>query len=215
MQLCLINEALANFSAYKIVNVLPYLKFSRQDRTGESRVPISANIIADAIGVYADRVLTIDIHNPAIQGFYNIPFNSLYSFPTIAAYLRNNHPEILECLIPMSPDEGGIKRTLNFEKFLSLSSMAAGYKIRKIEGEIERLEILKDIKGKKVILVDDIIDSGETLIKTAQKARENGATEIYGYSTHGLFTEGPEKVTNCFNKLFIGGTLKQSSEINA
>jgi len=215
LQLCLVNEALANSSAYKIVDVLPYLKFSRQDRTDESRVSISAKVIADAIGVYADRVLTIDVHNPAIQGFYNIPFNSLYSFPTVAMHLRTQHPEILENLVPMSPDEGGIKRTLSFGKFLGLETMAAGYKVRKLEGEVERLEILGDVNGKKVILVDDMIDSGGTLIKAAQKAREKGATEVYAYATHGLFTEGTEKVTRCFNRLFVGDTRKQPSGIDA
>lgn len=215
LQLALINQTLANSSAYKIVDVLPYLKFSRQDRTDESRVPISAKVVADVIGLYTDRVLTIDVHNPSIQGFYNIPFNSLYSFPTVASYLRENHPEMLEGLVAMSPDEGGIKRALSFAKFLGLQSMVACYKIRKIQGDVEELQVLGDVKDKKVILVDDMIDSGGTMIKVAQKAREKGAKEVYAYATHGLFTEGSEKVTRQFDKVFIGDTLKQSSGIAA
>ena len=213
-ELCLVNHALKNSSAYKIVNVLPYLKFSRQDRKDESRVPISARVIADIIGLYADRVLTIDAHNPTIQGFYCIPFDDLHSFPTVIHYLKKNFAGILADPVVMSTDAGGAQRAKMFAKALKIKNVAVGYKTREVVGEVESLKILGDVENKDVIIIDDIVDSGNTLISASKAARQAGAKKVYAYCTHGLFSEGVKKVTDCFDKFFIGDTVKQPKNEN-
>jgi ribose-phosphate pyrophosphokinase len=217
LQLCLINEALANSSAYKIINVLPYLKFSRQDRKDESRVPISARVVADVIGLYANRVLTLDVHNPSIQGFYNtpIPFDSLFSFPTVINHLKKHHPEILNNLVIMSTDAGGAQRAKMFAKCLGTKDIAVGYKSREKVNEVESLRILGDVKERNVLIIDDIVDTGGTLIKAAEALRKEGVNKVYAYCTHGLFTKGHKQVTDCFDRFFIGDTIKQPDDINA
>jgi len=112
LQLHLINETMHNSSSHEVVDVLPYLKFSRQDRKDESRTSQSAKALTNIIEPYADRILTVDVHNPAIQGFYNIPFDNLYSFPTIVKHLRDYYPTTLEDLVIMSPDAGGAARAM-------------------------------------------------------------------------------------------------------
>lgn len=207
-QLCLINQALKKSSAHEIINVFPYLKFSRQDRKDESRVPINAKVVADVIELYADRVLTLDFHNPAIDGFYSIPVDNLSSYPVVIRHLRENHPKILENLVIMSTDAGGAPRAKAFAKKLGIQDVAVGYKSREKVGEVESLKILGDVNGREVLIVDDIVDSGGTLIKASEEARNAGALKVYGYCTHGLFTKGVRKVTDCFDLFFIGDTVR-------
>ncbi|MFH1358291.1 MAG: ribose-phosphate diphosphokinase [archaeon] len=215
LQLCLVNNALRNSSAHEIIDVVPYLRFSRQDRKEESRVPISAQVIADNIGSYDHtRILTIEVHNLSVQGFYRVPFDSLYTFPIVISYIKNFYPEILEDIVIMSPDAGGAKRAESFAKRLGKNDVAFGYKSRPTEGEVDKLKILGDVKDKNVLIIDDIVDSGNTLINAAKSLREQGAKNIYAYCTHGLFTEGVEKVTSNFNKFFIGDTIKQEPNNN-
>jgi ribose-phosphate pyrophosphokinase len=207
-QLCFINQALKKSSAQEIVNVLPYLRYSRQDRKDESRVPISAKVVADVISLYADRIMTIDFHNPAIDGFYKIPVDNLSSFPVVVKYLRENHPEILKDLVIMSTDAGGAPRAKAFAKKLDINDVAVGYKSREKAGEVESLKILGDVAGKNVLIIDDIVDSGGTLIKAVDASKNAGALKVYGYCTHGLFTQGIRKVTDKFDLFFIGDTLR-------
>ena len=207
-ELCLVNHALKNSSAHEIIDVLPYLKFARQDQKDESRVPIGAKVVADVIGLYANRVMVLDVHNPAIQGFYNIPFDGLDSHPTLGAHLKKNHSEILENLVVMSPDEGGVKRARKCADRLDIKDIAMGDKYRKCAGKVGgSLGILGDVNGKNVLMVDDIIDSGGTLISAANACRENGAKTVFAYCPHGLFTRGIENVSKSFDKLFIGDTI--------
>ncbi|MEM0465698.1 MAG: ribose-phosphate diphosphokinase [Candidatus Pacearchaeota archaeon] len=206
-QLVLINETLKNSAAQEIINVLPYLKFSRQDRKDESRVPISAKALADTIGLYANRVLTIDVHNPSIQGFYDIPFDNLYSFPTVVNYLKDFYPHILEDIVVMSTDAGGAPRAKSFAKKLGIKDIVTGYKSREKENEVEQLRVLGDVKGKNVLIVDDLIDTGNTLVSASNAVRELGAKKIYTYCTHGLFTSGVKKISDNFDIIFIGDTV--------
>lgn len=211
LQLHLINEALRNSSAHEIVNVFPYMRFSRQDRKDESRTSISAKALKDIIQPYANRVLTVDVHNPAIQGFYEIPFDNLYSAPTVADVLQTHHSALLEDLVVMSPDAGGGQRAQAFARRLHLEgNIAIGYKVRPREGEVASIRILGEVRRKKILMIDDIIDSGNTLIKAAAAVREQGAKRVYAYCTHALFTEGIKKVAVAFDRLFISDTLKTS-----
>jgi len=215
LELCLINQALTISSATEVIDVLPYLLFSRQDRKDESRVPISARVVADAAEQYADRVLTLEVHNLSIQGFYDIVFDNLFSFPTVVTYLKKYYPSFLKNLVIMSPDAGGANRARGLAKQLDITDIAIGYKVREKAGEVSTLKILGDVLGKNVLMVDDIIDSGNTLVKACAAVRAQGAKAVCAYATHGLFTEGTKKLTNCFNKVFIGDTVfnEKDSEV--
>jgi len=215
LELLLVNETLKNSSAYEVNDVLPYLKFSRQDRKDESRVPISARVVADCISVYASRIITSDVHSPQIQGFYRIPFDNLYTFSTILGYLKNNHPEILENLVIMSPDAGGADRAKSFAKRLGTEEFVVGYKHRKVAGEVAEFKLLGDVKDKNVLIIDDMIDSGNSLVEAAKKTKEQGAKKVFAYATHGLFNENArEKLSKELDKTFVSNSIPQQDYEN-
>ena len=209
LELALINHTLKNSSATQVIDVLPYLKFSRQDRKDESRVPISARVVADITKEYADRVMTLDVHNPAIQGFYEIPFDNLHSFPTVIDYMQKNCPSLLEDVVVMSTDTGGAPRAKSFARKIG-AELVVGYKVREKAGEVEDLKILGTVRGKKVLMIDDLIESGGTLSKASSAAKEvGGATHTYAYCAHGLFTKGIDSVVDVFDRVFISDTVYQ------
>lgn len=210
LQLNLINQALRKSSAEEIIDVFSYFKFGRQDRRDEPRTSISAKAIAKTIDLYAHGVLTMDIHNPAIDGFFEIRFDSLYSFPVAVRYLQEKHSGILENVVVMSPDVGGGPRAQAFAKRLRIEDIVICYKVRGTDGRIERLRIAGDVRGRNILLVDDMVDSGGTAIKASQEARVNGALNVYGYCAHGLFTKGVDYVTPHFDRFFVGNTLQQT-----
>ncbi|MEM1577811.1 MAG: ribose-phosphate diphosphokinase [Candidatus Pacearchaeota archaeon] len=210
-QLALTNYALKYASAKKVIDVLPYLLFSRQDRKDESRVAINAKVVADVISLYADRVITVDLHAPQIQGFYNIPLDNLYSFPYAIRYIFNKYPEMQDNLVIMSPDVGGVERAKAFLKrftkeFNKNSELVFSYKHRPKEGEISEYKLVGNVKDKNVLIVDDIVDSGNTLINASETLRKNGANKIFAYATHAIFSEGVEKLKPYFDKFFISNT---------
>ena len=223
-QLTMVNNALELASASEIIDVLPYLLFSRQDRKDESRVAINAKVIADTIGLYADGVMTIDLHAPQIQGFYPLPLDNLFSSPFVIDYLFTNYKELLnEDLAIMSPDAGGVPRAKNFKELLNKkyrllnkkykketkeTSLIIGSKQRPREGEVGDYIIIGDVKEKTVFIIDDILDSGGTLMKAAESLKKVGAKEIYAYVTHGLFTEGFDRLKPYFEKIFVSNTRK-------
>lgn len=210
MQLIFANEAMKNSSANEIINVLPYMKFGRQDRKDESRVAINARAIADAISLYANRVLTVDAHFTQIQGFYRVPLDNLYSCNVLLGYLQEKHPEFLKNIIVMSPDPGGTSRAKAFANKLGIKNIAIGWKHRPKEGEVDEYKIIGDISGTNVLIIDDIIDSGNTLIKAAKEARKQGAKKVYAYSTHGLFSNGArEKISKEIDLVIVSNTVPQ------
>ena len=211
-QLSFVNDVMKSSSAFEINDVLPYLRFSRQDRKDESRVPISAGRVASSIKDFAGRVITLDVHNPAIQCGYDVAgvaFDNLYSFPVVADYFKKKKMKILEELVIMSPDAGGAQRAEAFAKRLGIEEVVVGYKTRKNLGEVKSLKIMGNVKGKNVLIVDDILDSGGTLLKACEAARKQGAKKVFAYCTHALFTAGTEKVTGCLDLVFVGDTLKR------
>lgn len=210
-ELAFVNNTLKNASAQTIVDVLPYLKFSRQDRKDESRVCISAQVVADIVGLYSNRLITLDVHNESLQGFYNRPADTLLSHPVVGNYLKKNHPSLLEEMVIGSPDVGGGKRAELFANYMG-KDMVMGYKTRKEAGEVQDLDLMGNIKGKNVLFVDDILDSGGTLVKASQKAREKGAKKVGAYITHGLFTKGIEKLES-LDYLFVGDTIPQTEKV--
>lgn len=204
-----VNYAIKFSSAQSVIDVLPYFKYARQDRKDESRVPITAKVVAKEISVDADSALILDLHNQAIQGFFDIPTDTLYSFPVIINYLRGRYQGLLERVVVMSPDTGGAKRAESFARRAANNELVICYKSRPKAGIVGKLIILGDVQGgdlkdRDVFLIDDMIDSGGTFSKAAQAARNAGASHVYGYATFGLFTEGVKNVSDKFDKLFIG-----------
>lgn len=209
-QLIFANETMKNSSADEIINVLPYMKFSRQDRKDESRVSINAKAVADVISLYADRVLTLDAHFTQIQGFYRIPLDNLYSSNVLLDYLSAKHKDFLNNLIIMSPDAGGASRAKAFANKLGVKDIVVGYKYRKSEGEVSEFKIIGEVQDKDVLIVDDIVDSGNTLIEATKKLKEEGARKVYSYCTHGVFSENArEKISKVLDLMIVSDSIYQ------
>ena len=203
----------AIFSSPEEMNiVLPYTKFARQDRKDESRVSVNAKVLADTMSLYATRGMTVDLHVPQMQEYFGIPFDNLYSFPTLVNYLMKIHPEILENLVIVSPDMGGAKRVDALAKRFAnkgiKAEVALGHKRREKENEVSKIAIIGDVENKNCIIIDDIIDTGNTLVKTAEELRKKGAKTIFAYAAHGLFTDGTDKF-KVFDKVLISDTIHQ------
>lgn len=200
------------FSSPKEVNVvMPYMRFARQDRKDESRVSVNAKALADVISLYADRGMTVDLHTPQIQEYFSIPMDNLYSLTSLLNYLQKNHPDFLQDLVIVSPDLGGGKRADYLVKRLAErginADVAFGHKRREKANEVEQIVIIGNTAGKNCLIVDDIIDTGNTMIKTAQKLKELGAKRVFCYGTHGLFSDGIAKFS-VFDRVFVSDTLK-------
>jgi len=212
-ELLFVLEALSFSSPEEINIILPYMRFTRQDRKESSRVSVNAKVVAEVISLYADRGMTVDLHAPQIQEYFNIPFDNLYSSPNLIEYLKQNYPEILKELVIVGTDLGGGKRVEALAKMLAekgiKAEIALGYKTREKDNEVARTMVIGEVKDKNCLIVDDIIDTGNTMIKTAEVLKKNGAKKVYAYGTHGLFTEGYEKF-NVFDKVFVSDTLKNN-----
>jgi ribose-phosphate pyrophosphokinase len=206
-ELLLVNETLRNSSAGRVVNVLTYLDFSRQDRKDESRVPVSTRMLAKHLEVDADEVLTMDVHNPSTEAAYRIPFDNLKSFPVVVDQFKLKYPLLLENLVVISPDAGGAGRAQSFASWIGCEDIAIGYKTRSKEGEVKQLRIAGDVAGRRCIIIDDIIDSGGTLLKANEVLRKNGASEVYVYATHAMFTKGTEHLIPYFDRIFVSDTI--------
>lgn len=206
-------SAIKYSSPLSITIIFPYLRFSRQDRKDESRVNVTAADIASMVEPYIDRGVTVDLHSPQIQSFYRKPFDNLYSFPTLMHHLKNKHPALLEDIVIVSPDAGGAKRAEAVVKRLTQQGIEAalvvGYKTRRKANEVEKVEITGNVEAKNCLLIDDIIDTGDTMEKTGRTLREKGAKKLIVYGTHGLFTEGIQKFS-IFDRVMVSDTLKHT-----
>jgi len=188
MELLIITDALRRASARRITAVIPYFGYARQDRKPSARTPISAKLVANLIthaGV--DRVLTLDLHAGQIQGFFDIPTDNLFAAPTLARDIKErldggNH-------MVVSPDVGGVVRARALAKRID-AQLAIVDKRRERPGESEVMNIIGDVAGRSCILVDDIVDSGGTLVNAADALLAKGAKEVYAYITHGVLSGG-------------------------
>ena len=194
MELLLMIDAAKRASAYKIIAVIPYFGYARQDKKGKPRVPIGAKLVANllmAAGV--DRIMTMDLHADQIQGFFEVPVDHLYASTLFVPYVQALN---LDNLIIASPDMGGTKRANTYAKFLN-SQVVVCYKHREKANEISKMMIIGDVKGKNVILVDDMVDTAGTLTKAADLMIENGAKSVRAICTHGLFSSNAyERINN-------------------
>jgi ribose-phosphate pyrophosphokinase len=188
MELLIIIDALRRSSARRITAVVPYFGYARQDRKPGPRTPISAKLVANLIvNAGADRVMTLDLHAGQIQGFFDIPTDNLFAAPVIVRDIRERFD--LSKLMVVSPDVGGVVRARSLAKRIN-APLAIIDKRRERAGESEVMNVIGEVKGYTCILVDDIIDSGGTLINAADALLQNGATDVYAYLTHGVLSGG-------------------------
>ena len=187
MELLLMIDAARRASAYKINAVIPYFGYARQDKKGKPRVPIGAKLIANLLtSAGVDRVLTLDLHADQIQGFFDIPVDHLYSSSVFIPYIQSLN---LPNLTIASPDMGGSNRANTYAKFLN-SEIVVCYKHREKANEVGKMLLIGDVKGKDVVLVDDMVDTAGTLTKAAEVMIESGANSVRAICTHGVFS-GP------------------------
>ncbi|NPA28258.1 MAG: ribose-phosphate pyrophosphokinase [Epsilonproteobacteria bacterium] len=187
MELLIMVDALKRSSAKTINAVIPYYGYARQDRKAAPRVPISAKLVADMLETAGvTRVVTIDLHAAQIQGFFNIPVDNLYGATLFLDYIKNKN---LPNPIIASPDIGGVARARYFAAKLGLDMVIVD-KRRQKANEAEVMNIIGDVKGKDVILIDDMIDTAGTMVKGARALKERGATSVMACCTHPVLS-GP------------------------
>ena len=210
MELLIMIDAMKRASAARITAVIPYFGYARQDRKAKARDPISAKLVADLITTAgADRVLTMDLHAPQIQGFFNIPVDHLVGGRLLASFLKNKVKNYTDEYIVVSPDLGSVTRVRAFASKLSLP-IAIIDKRRQRANVSEVMNIIGDVKNKNVILVDDMIDTAVTLCNAASAVIEKGgANEVLACATHAVLS-GPaiERIKNSsIKELFLLDTI--------
>ena len=188
MELLIITDALRRSSAKRITAVLPYFGYARQDRRSQGRTPISAKLVANLItNAGVDRVLTLDLHAGQIQGFFDIPTDNLFGAPLMARDIKDRL-EWKNAMV-VSPDVGGVVRARALAKRID-APLAIVDKRRDRPGESEVMNIIGSVEGRSCILIDDIVDSGGTLVNAAEALLAQGAKEVYAYITHGVLSGG-------------------------
>jgi ribose-phosphate pyrophosphokinase len=214
LELLIMIDAAKRASAKRITAVIPYFGYSRQDRKDQPRVSITAKLLANLITVAgADRIITMDLHAAQIQGFFDIPFDHLYSSSIFSGMFRN----ISENLVVVSPDIGGIKMARSYAKRLHCGLVVIDKRRPKIN-LAEVVHIIGSVENKDVLLVDDLIDTGGTIVSALEALKKNGARNIYGSITHPLLS-GPalDRINNsAITKLYVTDTIplrKESDKI--
>ena len=187
LELLLMIDAFKRASAWRITAVLPYYCYARQDRKDKPRVPISAKLVADLLETAgASRALTLDLHAPQIQGYFDVPVDHLYASPVLVEYFKQLK---LENLTVVSPDAGGVERARFFAK--RLDAPLAIVDKRRVDVDVsEVMHLIGEVKGRSTLIVDDIIDTAGTLVKTAEALIKEGATQVYAACTHAVLS-GP------------------------
>ncbi|MBS0531333.1 MAG: ribose-phosphate pyrophosphokinase [Proteobacteria bacterium] len=188
MELLIITDALRRSSARRITAVIPYFGYARQDRRASGRTPISAKLVANLItNAGVDRVMTLDLHAGQIQGFFDIPTDNLYASPVMVRDIKSRFD--LANLMVVSPDVGGVARARGLAKRIN-APLAIVDKRRERAGESEVMNVIGEVAGYTCILIDDIVDSGGTLVNAADALLANGAKDVYAYITHGVLSGG-------------------------
>ena len=187
MELLILTDALKRSSASSITAVVPYFGYARQDRKAAPRVPITAKLVANMMQTAGiDRVVTMDLHAGQIQGFFDIPVDNLYGTIVFLDYVKNKN---LKNPIVASPDVGSVARARSLAKSLNLDMVIVD-KRREKANESEVMNIIGDVNGKDVILIDDMIDTAGTIVKAAEVLKKNGATSVMAFCTHPVLS-GP------------------------
>lgn len=185
MELLLMIDAAKRASAYKVIAVLPYFGFARQDRKDRPRVAIGAKLVANLlVAAGVDRIMTMDLHADQIQGFFDIPVDHLYGSAVLAPYIRSLK---LKDLAIASPDIGGSKRANSWAKHFD-SGLIICHKTREKANEVADMKAIGDVEGKNVVIVDDMIDTAGTICKAASMLKEKGAASVRAVATHAVLS---------------------------
>ncbi len=193
MELLILLDAARRASARRVTAVIPYFGYARQDRKDQPRVSITAKLIANLIAeAGADRVITMDLHAPQIQGFFDIPLDHLYSSAIFTDYFRKKN---IPNLAVASPDVGGIKMARSYAKRLGADLILID-KRRPKANEVEVMNVIGNVEGKNVLIVDDLIDTAGTFVNAVRALKESGAKQIYGACTHPILSgKAIERIT--------------------
>jgi ribose-phosphate pyrophosphokinase len=211
MELLLMIDALKRASARRITAVVPYYGYSRQDRKDKPRAPISAKLVADLLTTAgADRALIIDPHAAQIQGFFNIPVDPLFASPVLVDYFRKL---TLPNLTVVSPDAGGVERARFFAK--KMDCALAIVDKRRVEANVaEVMHVIGDVQSRTCLVIDDLIDTAGTLVKTAAALMENGATAVYACCSHPVLSGSAVEIIrqSCIKEVVVTDTIPLSEE---
>ncbi len=190
MEAVIMADACRRASAHRITLVTPYFGYARQERKSAPRTPITAKLVADIITASGvDRVLALELHTSAIQGFFNIPVDHLFSKPVFAEYFKSKFPSVKENMLVVSPDAGGVERARAMAKVFNCG-LAIVDKRRDQPNESAVMNVIGDVKGKQCLIVDDIVDTGGSLTKAAAALIEQGATGVSAAISHAVLS-GP------------------------
>lgn len=185
MQLLIMIDALRRASARRITAVMPYFGYAKQEKKSAGREPITAKLVANLITVAgADRILTMDLHSAAIEGFFDIPVDHLRGGPLLADYVTDLH---LPNLVVVSPDSGGAHRAYEFRAFMGGARLALMAKHRPQPEKAEIVEMVGEVKDRTAVIVDDMIQGGGTIIECAHVLKQRGARAVYVCATHPIF----------------------------
>lgn len=209
MELLIIIDALKRASASRITAVIPYFGYARQDRKTKPRVPISAKLVSDLITTAgAHRVLTCDLHAGQIMGFFNIPVDNLYARPVLLQYLKDHFDESNLCVV--SPDAGGVARARAYAKRLDCP-LAIIDKRRSSPNEVTEMNVIGEVAGREAIIIDDMVDTGGTLVKAADALLEHGASKVYTMCTHAVMSgNARERLINSkIESVIVSDTIYQ------
>lgn len=206
MELLMMVDAAKRASARRIIAVIPYFGFARQDRKDRPRISIAAKLVANLLQVAGvTRVITMDIHADQIQGFFDIPVDNLYASKIFVPYIQslNLHDPIMA-----SPDAGGTRRASSYAKMLG-TVFCICHKQRSKPNEIEKMLLIGDVKDRDVILIDDIIDTAGTITRAGQLLKDNGARSVRAFATHPIFSgSAMEKIDNSvFDEVVVTDTI--------
>ncbi len=186
MELLLMIDAAKRASAHSIIAVIPYFGWARQDRKDKPRVSIGAKLIADMLSAAGiNRLITMDLHADQIQGFFNVPVDHLYASAIFVDYINSLDKDNL---VIATPDVGGTKRASSYAKYFGMP-MVIGYKLRKKANEISEMQIIGDVTGMDVLLVDDIVDTAGTITKAANLMMDNGAKSVRAIASHAVMSD--------------------------
>jgi len=210
LELLIMIDAAKRASARKVTAVIPYFGYARQDRKDQPRVSITAKLVANMItAAGADRVITMDLHAPQIQGFFDIPVDHLYSSTLYSGFFTKNR---IPNLAVVSPDVGGIKMARAFAKRLDADLILID-KRRPIQNQAEVMNIIGNVEGRNILIVDDLIDTGGTFCGAADALKANGALEIYGACTHPILSgDAIERIRkSAVSKVYVTDTIPLSA----
>lgn len=217
MELIVMVDALRRASAGRITAVIPYFGYARQDRRVRSaRVPITAKVVADFLSsVGVDRVLTCDLHAEQIQGFFDVPVDNVFGSPVLIDDIVKKTDLVNPIVV--SPDIGGVVRARAIAKLLNDADMAIIDKRRPKANVAQVMHIIGDVAGRDCILVDDMIDTGGTLVKAAEALKERGARRVFAYATHAVFsgTAAKNLANGALDEVVVTDTIPLSAEIRA